>query len=282
MSSTRCTSNDYLELVSNGTEEAEFLRSTPWILDALQQSSEPIIRALRDEAGRFEDLPRQPSFSLLTVLRDTPPPYLREFILSVRCQSYQNWELLLVDDGSTSREHLAVARLWANRDTRIKLRSLAVPLGPSRARNLAMTEASGDYVIVTDGDGVLHPMALGVFVRHINEDSKVNLVFANEAEIDSSSSSLINFLLKPPFDLFTLLYIPYVGRLYAVGRDCLRLQLMVGQFSANSMMGSKNTIFYSALLTGAVVPRHAVLFTYYRRTQSEALAHLTDEELVAR
>ena len=61
-------------------------------------------------------------------------------------------------------------------------------------------------------------MALGLLVRHLNEDSDVNLLFSNEAEIDRNSTRLANFLRKPPFDLFTLLRMPYLGRLLAVRR----------------------------------------------------------------
>ena len=100
MTTTRCRISDYMGLVADEAEETKFLRSTPWILDAFPQSPETMIKALRYEAGRLQELPHQPTFSLLTVMRDATPRHLREFILSARCQSYQNWELLLVDDGS--------------------------------------------------------------------------------------------------------------------------------------------------------------------------------------
>src|ERR1017187_6174525 len=100
---------------------------------------------LRYESGRFKELARQPRFSLLTVLRDASPQHLNELIVSARCQSYEDWELLLVDDGSNSRKHLEVAKRWMDRDKRIHLKTLRAPLGPSRARNLAIEESTGDY-----------------------------------------------------------------------------------------------------------------------------------------
>ena len=205
MPSEKDSNGDYTAMITDDTEEKYFLRSTPWILDAHPQSPDPLTNALRYESSRFKELPQQPWFSLLTVLRDTRSQHLSQLILSLRCQSYQNWELLLIDDGSKSRKHLDIARCWAERDRRISLKCLESPLGPSRAKNLAVEESTGDYLIVTDGDGVLHPMALGVFARHINDNPKVNFVYANEAEIDAGSICLTNFLLKPPFDLFTLL-----------------------------------------------------------------------------
>ena len=208
--------------VQGDPAETKFLKSMPWILDAIEQEPDTLMKSLQFEASRFKELARQPTFSLLAVLRDTKPRHLQELILSVRCQSYESWQLVLVDDGSRSREHLEIAGTWASQDSRIRLRRLEWPVGPSRSKNLAIEESTGDFLILVDGDGVLHPMALGVMARHINDDPQVNFVFSNEAEINSHSTSLGNFLLKPPLDLFTLLRISYVSRLFAVERGLLR------------------------------------------------------------
>ena len=211
----------YTDAIAGDSEENKFLKATPWILDATLQCPYSLLKALRYEAARFKELARQPRFSLLAVLRDTRPQHLNELIMSAYCQSYQDWELLLVDDGSISRKHLEVAQRWTHRDERVRLRTLDSPQGPSRALNLALGDSTGDYLVVTDGDGVLHPMALGVFARYVNSSPNVNFVFTNEAEIDPRSTGLTNFFAKAPFDLFTLLRLPYVGRLFAVGRDLL-------------------------------------------------------------
>ena len=82
MSTARCRISDYLGLVADETEETKFLSSIPWTLDALPQTTEPMIKTLRYEAVRFAELSHQPLFALLTVIRDTPPRHIREFILS--------------------------------------------------------------------------------------------------------------------------------------------------------------------------------------------------------
>ncbi len=261
-------------------EELRFLRSIPWIIDAQQQDPDYLIKSLRSEKSRFGELPRRPTFSLLTVLRDTPPRHLREFIWSCRCQSYQNWQLCLVDDGSTSREHLEIARRWLIRDERICLRVVEKPQGPAVARNLALHDATGDFLIVADGDGLLHPMALGVLARHLNEDPRVNLVFSNEAEINVHSTEVANFLLKPPFDLFTLLRIPYIGRLYAVQRSLLE-SVTQGQAAFRSEYDGieEQDLLLRLALSGSLEPRHASFFLYYRRAHSKSLARLQAREL---
>ena len=266
--------------VQGDPAETKFLRSMPWILDAIEQEPDTLMKSLQFEASRFKELARQPTFSLLAVLRDTKPRHLQELILSVRCQSYESWQLVLVDDGSRSREHLEIAGTWASQDSRIRLRCLEWPVGPSRSKNLAIEESTGDFLILVDGDGVLHPMALGVMARHINDDPQVNFVFSNEAEINSHSTSLGNFLLKPPLDLFTLLRISYVSRLFAVERGLLRgPELRCEAFHQAYDGIEEHDLLIRLVLSRSVVSRHAPMFTYYSRAGSRAMSQATAAEL---
>ena len=105
MKNANVRTGGHLSMLAEDEEEMSFLRSFPWIIDADLHQPDVLIKTLRHETSRFTELLHQPIFSLLTVLRDTPPRHLREFIWSCRCQSYRNWQLYLVDDGSTSREH---------------------------------------------------------------------------------------------------------------------------------------------------------------------------------
>ncbi len=272
--------SDYIALLGDGTEEGKYLRSNPWILDANRQDPDALICALRIEAARFQELPLRPTFSLLAVLRETASRYLRELILSCRCLSYQDWNLVLVDDGSRAREHLDLARDWCARDSRIHLITLATPLGPCHAKNVAIEQATGDYLTLVDGEGVLHPMALGLLARHLNEDPNINLVFSNEAEIDRNSTRLGNFLRKPPFDPFTLLRVPYLGRLLAVRRRLLEDCTEGGPVFRHEYEGiEEHDLWLRLALTGRVVSRHTPLFAYYRRAGSASQASLNPSSI---
>ena len=89
----------------------------PWQLRA----DVPLRKELR--AQRHDALPRQPLISVVVPLYNTPPRYLKEMVASVRAQSYQNWELVLVDasDAPTGAAKL-VARA---RDERVRYVHLA-------------------------------------------------------------------------------------------------------------------------------------------------------------
>lgn len=69
---------------------------------------------------------------------------------SVLAQTFTNWELLVVDDGSTDAT-ASVARAYADRDARIRVLSQE-PTGVSAARNRAVAESTGHLVAFLDSD----------------------------------------------------------------------------------------------------------------------------------
>ena len=76
--------------------------------------------------------------------------YLDRCIDSVLKQSYQNIEVLLVDDGSTDKSGLLCDR-WAEKDSRIRVIH-KVNEGVSVARNTGLDQANGDYIAFVDSD----------------------------------------------------------------------------------------------------------------------------------
>ena len=85
---------------------------------------------------------------------------------SVIQQTLLEWELLVVDDGSTDNTPRLVRR-YQNHDRRIKLISLSVNRGPAHARNLALGKARGDFIAFIDSDDVWLPEKLQEQVAHI-------------------------------------------------------------------------------------------------------------------
>ena len=115
-------------------------------------------RALRRElrAQRHAILPQQPLISVVVPLHNTPPRYLKEMVASVRAQSYQNWELVLVDASDASG---AGARLAARiRDERVRLcAAFAKNEGIAANTNVGLAEAEGEWITLLNHDDAFEP-----------------------------------------------------------------------------------------------------------------------------
>lgn len=77
--------------------------------------------------------------------------YLKYTIESVLSQTYQNWEMLIVDDCSTDNT-VAIIKSYIEKDNRITLIELDKNSGAAVARNTAIEKASGRYIAFLDSD----------------------------------------------------------------------------------------------------------------------------------
>lgn len=106
-------------------------------------------------------------------------PYIAEAIASVQAQTYAEWQLLVVDDGSTDGT-FDVVRELASRDSRIKYwRKENEKQG--KARNKALRHADGSLIAFLDADDWWLPNKLEVQTAEI-EDTGADIIFS-EAEV---------------------------------------------------------------------------------------------------
>ena len=105
---------------------------------------------------------RQGLVSVVTPFLNPDPAFFRESIESVIAQTYSQWELLLVDDGSQG-DSVKLAREYANQDPD-RIRYLEHEghqnRGHSESRNLAIREARGEYIAMLDADDLWLPRKL--------------------------------------------------------------------------------------------------------------------------
>lgn len=120
----------------------------------------------------------QPLVSAVIIFLDGER-YLTEAIDSVLGQSYQELELLLVDDGSSDRSP-AIAHEYAERHPG-KIQVLTHPghvnRGMSASRNLGVDHARGDYIAFLDADDVWLPTKIEEQVRILIENPSVALLY---------------------------------------------------------------------------------------------------------
>lgn len=100
--------------------------------------------------------------------------YVGEAIGSVCAQRYSNWEIIVVDDGSTDRTR-SVVENYVNADDRIHL-VCQDNAGPFAARALAYQFVKGDYVLHLDADDAYHPEAFSR-LNSVLKQRKWDIVF---------------------------------------------------------------------------------------------------------
>ena len=100
--------------------------------------------------------------------------YLAETIDSVLSQCFQNFELIVVDDGSTDETRRIVAPYGS------RVRYLYQEnRGPSAARNLAARNASADWISIQDSDDLCLPNHLETLYGYADKHPESGMVFAN-------------------------------------------------------------------------------------------------------
>ncbi len=271
----------YVKALSESSPEQDLVTRIPWLPDGIVQPPRQLLATLRGDARRFAELPNPARFSVVTPLWNTDPRMLGETIASVSAQSWPYWELILVDDGSTRREHLDVARWWAARDARIRLVEREQNGGISAARNEGIARATGEFVFFLDHDDLIHPSALGIFGSHVVAMGNVDLLYANEAIIDATSRDVVEFLSKPELDLFTLFRVNYVCHPLAIRRDLLLdLDRREGAIFRSCYDGVEDHDLLLRLSRRDLRSVHVPLFLYYWRKAARSTAAAQDVEPV--
>lgn len=98
--------------------------------------------------------------------------YISNCIRSILCQSYANFELILVDDGSTDGSG-ELCDFWSKRDGRIKSIHQRNS-GQSAGRNKGLSLACGEYILFVDSDDYISPCLLqSALSKMIMTDSEV-------------------------------------------------------------------------------------------------------------
>lgn len=111
--------------------------------------------------------------------------YLAKAIDSVLAQTYSNFELILVNDGSTDRSDEIVKGYG---DDRIIYISYAGNKHQAYARNRGIEAATGDYIGFFDGDDILEPDKIEKQVKYLNDHADLILISGGYAYMDSEGN----------------------------------------------------------------------------------------------
>jgi glycosyltransferase involved in cell wall biosynthesis len=159
----------------------------------------------------------RPQISVVMPTRDTEPRHLRAAIGSLRAQEYSNWELWIVDDGSTRGSTRRAIRRWASRDERINARLLERSSGISAASNEGLSLCRGELVAFLDHDDTITPDALQSVARAFSE-RQIDVLYTDQDKLTATGEPADPFH-KPDWSPTYALGAMYVGHLLVARRE---------------------------------------------------------------
>lgn len=161
---------------------------------------------------------REPYFSVLMPVYNTRTDWLSEAIDSVRCQIFDAWELIIVDDASTAVAVPSVLEKWAKTEPRIRILRNDVNCGIAASTNRAARAAKGRYLILLDHDDTLYPDALAVFAQAISREPQARLLYADEDRLTPEGLRELHDF-KPAFSPSLLEMCNYILHPLCIRRD---------------------------------------------------------------
>ena len=140
--------------------------------------------------------------------------FISQTIESVLSQTYQNWEMIIVDDVSPDNSNKIIGE-YCKKDSRIKLIKLEKNSGPAIARNRAIAEANGRYIAFLDADDLWKPEKLEKQLLFM-EKNNLAFTYSSYDLIDEHGNYLGTFITKKNISYSSMLKTSSVGCLTAI------------------------------------------------------------------
>ena len=220
---------------------------------------------MRHEARAFAN---QPLISVITPIYDTSVQWLTEAVESVLAQAYENWELLLIDDGSSPADLVDALPALAARDRRIVLDRTGKNEGISAASNRALALARGEWITLLDHDDVLEPDSLFQIAKLLQTHPDADLIYSDEDKLTDDGCEAPVF--KPDWSPDLFRSHNYIGHLTAMRGEIVK---KVGGFRSEFDSAQDYDLFFRVIeQTDRIhhIPR--VLYHWRRSTNSSAIS----------
>ena len=137
---------------------------------------------------------KKSSIPLLTVLMPVynADKFLDESINSILSQTYYNFELLILDDGSTDNS-LKIIKTYAKEDKRIKILVNKTNQGEAKCRNRLLKKSKTEFIAWMDADDISLEDRLQTQINFLKQNSKIDAVGVQYSAFGSSGNLPANF-----------------------------------------------------------------------------------------
>jgi glycosyltransferase involved in cell wall biosynthesis len=117
--------------------------------------------------------------------------YIEETLLSAIASSYQNFEIVIIDDGSEDENKTQLLEIIEEiNDKRIRVFHQQ-NAGPSVARNFAISKANGEYLVFLDGDDLIEKETLELSLQVFSKVPDIDVVYGNNVLFGEKNSTIV-------------------------------------------------------------------------------------------
>ena len=213
-----------------------------------------------------------PLISVIMPTYNTKLEWLKEAVESVKSQSYQNWELCIVDDASSNSGVVRSVREFAKNDKRVKVKFRDTNGHIATASNDALQMTEGEWVVLLDHDDKLAVDALFWLVAELNKNPQSDMLYSDEDKLKNGKRVLPFF--KPDWSPHLALSQAYLGHIV-----CIRKSVMneIGGFDTN-LSGAQDYDLWLRASTVAKEISHIPKILYHWRMHEESTALSADSK----
>lgn len=193
--------------------------------------------------------------------------FLSESLESVRQQTYESWECIIINDGSTDTTE-AVAKDWVQKDKRFKL--ISIPNGGlANARNTGIKEATGTYILPLDADDKIASEYLKLGREAFQKDPTLKVVYCKAEKFGA---------VEETWDLkdYSLEKLAFSNMIFCSAFFKKTDWEKVGGYDVNMKYGLEDWEFWIAILKhGGMVKRLDYIGFFYRIQENSMLQSMT-------
>lgn len=198
--------------------------------------------------------------------------FLFDTIQSVVNQTFDNWEIVIVNDGSTDG---ATIKIINDIEQKFKKTRVIHTIngGPARARNIGIEQANGEYILPLDADDLIYPTYIEKAIDIIEHNNDIGIVYC-EAEFTGKKSGKWDL---PKYDLLTMLY---TNVIFVTALFRKKDWYLVGGFDESLKNGIEDYDFWLALIERdrKVYQIPEVLFKYRIKEVSRTTLFMKDKD----
>jgi GT2 family glycosyltransferase len=161
-----------------------------------------------------------PRFSILTLVREAPFDALQRTLGSIEAQTFDDWELVLVDDVSAQPRVGELLERAAAGDRRMRYRRREGEAGIVASANYALEMARGEFVAMAEPGDELHPSALAEVHEALLATPEADYLYTDEDTVNARGRRTIDFF-KPDWSPDRMRSQMYTGHLSVLRRTAV-------------------------------------------------------------